>query len=338
MCYRRKTVCRAPVTRPSVWERGSPTRGLTGRPRDLVAEALDTMGFFECPRLRRGLAREYRFLPWSLRREWCEMTPRDVVYKDAQGEPLERRPNPIPMPDGPTRSCRSSDVEYETGPVKGKKRKVEDGDPEMLLKRARREKGKGKGKAKATSGTKGNEIALVGSRVVGASRSMDVLGESVTAEEARMIDAAIASSVATNRVESMLRTQSAGAGPSALPTRFEGTREPRQARPFVGFSPTVNQESRVLVTGMFRSGTMLLAGGPLPPLAEDDEKEEMGEVEGPVLELGDSVLDSVELFHMEEDAESVLVPAASLSRVNLSRVEEDPWGEMDLEMNPWADS
>ena len=67
MCYRRKTVCRAPVTRPSVWERGLPTRGLTGRPRDLVAEALDTMGFFECPRLRRGLAREYWFLPWSLR-------------------------------------------------------------------------------------------------------------------------------------------------------------------------------------------------------------------------------------------------------------------------------
>ena len=43
------------------------------------------------------------------------------------------------------------------------------------------------------------------------------IGEDIDAEEAQLIDAAIASSVSTNRVESMLRTQSAGAGPSTLP-------------------------------------------------------------------------------------------------------------------------
>ena len=75
----------------------------------------------------------------------------------------------------------------------------------------------------------------------------------------------------------------------------------------------------------------------------------MGEVEGPVLGLGDSVpapvvdvsvLDNADLYRMEEeDAVSVPVPAASeLGQVDLFRVEEDPWDDMDLEMNPWADS
>ena len=44
----------------------------------------------------------------------------------------------------------------------------------------------------------------------------------------------------------------------------------------------------MLFTGKFRSGTMLVRG-PLPPLVSDDEKEEMGEVGGPVVGLGDSV-------------------------------------------------
>ena len=85
MCYRRKTTCRELVVRPLVWEWGIPTRGLTGRPLDLVTEALDTMGFFKCPRLRQGLVWEYRFLPWSLHWEWCGITPCDEVYRDVQG-------------------------------------------------------------------------------------------------------------------------------------------------------------------------------------------------------------------------------------------------------------
>ena len=137
-----------------------------------------------------------------------------------------------------------------------------------------------------------------GSRV-GAFSSSDISGESVNTEEVRLINAAIASLVATNHVESMLRTQSAGAGPSTLPTHFEGTREPQQARPFTGFSPTVNQESRVLVAGKFCLGTMLLVGGPLPPLGED-EKEDMGEVEGATVSMPDySVLDRDNLYIME---------------------------------------
>ena len=161
-----------------------------------------------------------------------------------------------------------------------------------------------------------------------------------------MIDIAVASSLATDRVESMLRTQSAGAGPSNLGERFEGTREPRQAWGFTGFSPTVNEESRVLVTGKFRSGTLLLAGGPLPPLVEDNDKEETGVVEGlgdsvPAPVVDTSVLDNAGLYHMEEEEEdsvSAPVPATSeVGRIDLSRMEEDPWGDMDLEMNPWAD-
>ena len=71
-------------------------------------------------------------------------------------------------------------------------------------------------------------------------------------------------------------------------------------------------------------------------------------MEGPVLGLGDSVpapvvdvsvLDNADLFRMEEDAVSAPVPDASvLGRADLFHVEEDPWGDMDLEMNPWADS
>ena len=123
----------------------------------------------------------------------------------------------------------------------------------------------------------------------------------------------------------MLQTQSAGAGPSNLGERFEGTREPWQARPFTGFSPTVKLESQVLFTGKFRSGTMLV-GGPLPPLVSDDDKEEMGEVEGPpVLGLDDAMPVSV-------------VDASVLDWADLFCMEENPWDDMDLEMNPWADS
>ena len=55
----------------------------------------------------------------------------------------------------------------------------------------------------------------------------------------------------------------------------------------------------MVVTGKFRLGTLLLAGGPLPPLVEDD-KEEMGEVEGPPVSVPDYlVLDQDNLFRME---------------------------------------
>ena len=242
LCYRRKIVCREPVTRPKTWEQGLSTRGLTGRPRDMVQEALDTMGFFECPNLRRGLLREYRFLPWSLRRDWCDAAVGHTVFRDKQGRLFGRRPGPAPMPDGPTRSCRPLDTEYETGPVKGRKRKAEVGNPEDLLKRARREeskKNKGKGKKKVTSGP---SEKVVDSGTAQNPPSVTFIGEDISVEEAHLIDAAIASSLPTNRVESMLRTQSAGAGPSNLREHFEGTREPQQARPFTGFSPTVNEE------------------------------------------------------------------------------------------------
>ena len=102
----------------------------------------------------------------------------------------------------------------------------------------------------------------------------------------------------------------------------------------------------MVVTGKFRLGTLLLAGGPLPPLVEDDDKEETGVVEGlgdlvPAPVVDTSVLDNADLYHMEveEDAVSAPVPATSeVGRVDLLRMEEDPWGDMDLEMNPWADS
>ena len=54
--------------------------------------------------------------------------------------------------------------------------------------------------------------------------------------------------------------------------------------------------------------------------------EEMGEVEGALV----SVLD---------DAVSAPVLDASvLDRADLFRMGEVPWDDMDLEMNPWADS
>ena len=127
------------------------------------------------------------------------------------------------MPDGPTRSCRPSDTEYETGPVKGQKHKAEVGNPEELLKRARQEeskKGKGKGKKKATLGP---SEKVVDSWVAQNLLSITFIGKDITAEEARLIDASIASSLATSRVESMLQTQSVGTGPSNLGERFEGT-------------------------------------------------------------------------------------------------------------------
>ena len=55
----------------------------------------------------------------------------------------------------------------------------------------------------------------------------------------------------------------------------------------------------MLIAGKFCSGTMLLAGGPLPPL-EDNDKGEAGEVEGPVAPVPDySVLDCEDLYLME---------------------------------------
>ena len=102
------------------------------------------------------------------------------------------------MPDGPTQSCRPSDTEYETGPVKGRKRKAEVRNPEDLLKRARREESKkGKGKKKVTSGP---SEKVVGSRVAQNPSSITFIGEDISAEEARLINAAVASSLATNRV------------------------------------------------------------------------------------------------------------------------------------------
>ena len=65
------------------------------------------------------------------------MTPHDVFYRDDQGRPWESQPNPIPMPDGPTHSCRPLDTKYETRPAKGRKCKVDDGNPEAILKQAR---------------------------------------------------------------------------------------------------------------------------------------------------------------------------------------------------------
>ena len=62
-------------------------------------------------------------------------------------------------------------------------------------------------------------------------------------------------------------------------------------------------------------------------------------VPAPVVDT--SVLDNAGLYHMEEEEEdsvSAPVPATSeVGRIDLSRMEEDPWGDMDLEMNPWAD-
>ena len=70
----------------------------------------------------------------------------------------------------------------------------------------------------------------------------------------------------------------------------------------------------------------MLVGGPFPPLVSDDDKEEMGEVEGPpVLELDNSVPVSV-------------LDALVLDRADLFCMEEDPWDDMDLERNLWADS
>ena len=54
-----------------------------------------------------------------------------------------------------------------------------------------------------------------------------------------------------------------------------------------------------------------------------------------------AVLDNADLYHMEveEDVVSAPVPATSEGgRVDLLHMEDDPWGDMDLEMNPWADS
>ena len=164
-----------------------------------------------------------------------------------------------------------------------------------------------------------------GSRVTNTHKSVEFIGEDITAEEAHLIDATIASSLATSQVESMIQTQSTGAGPLNLGERFEGTWELQQLRPFTGFSPTVNLESQVLFIGKFCSGTMLV-GGPLPPLVPDDDKEEMGEVEGPP-ELG-----------LDGSVPMSALDASVLDQADLFCMEEDPWDDMNLERNPWADS
>ena len=71
----------------------------------------------------------------------------------------------------------------------------------------------------------------------------------------------------------------------------------------------------MLVAGKFCLGTMLV-GGPLPPLVDND-KEEIGEVEGLLVSVPDySVLDRSDLFRMEENL----------------------WDDIaDLERNLWAD-
>ena len=115
--YCRKIVCQELVTCPTTWEQGLPTWGLTGRPREIIQEALDAMGFFECPNLCRGLLREYRFLPWSLRRDWCDASVGHQVFRDEQGRSFGRHPGPATMPDGPTCSCCPSSTRQ--GQLKG---------------------------------------------------------------------------------------------------------------------------------------------------------------------------------------------------------------------------
>ena len=74
---------------------------------------------------------------------------------------------------------------------------MEDGDPEVLLKRARREKGKGKGKGKAALGTLEKDSGC-GPWMAKTLKSVDFFGEDITAEEACLVDAAIASSLVTS--------------------------------------------------------------------------------------------------------------------------------------------
>ena len=76
------------------------------------------------------------------------------------------------MLDGPTRSCCPLDTEYETGPIKGRKRKAEVRNPKEMLKRDRQEKSKGKGKGKTTSGTLDKEGSS-GSRTAKTLKSVD---------------------------------------------------------------------------------------------------------------------------------------------------------------------
>ena len=171
-----------------------------GRLWDMIQEALDTMGFFECPNLCRELLHKYCFLPWSLRCDWCNVSPHHKLFWDEQGRAFCHCPAPAPMPDGPTQSCCPLDTKYETRLAKGRKCKVNSGNPEDILKQAR----KGKGKSKVAFGTvdKGNTSGR--SCATKNYKSVEFIGEVVDTEEARLIDVAIASSVATSRVESIL--------------------------------------------------------------------------------------------------------------------------------------
>ena len=56
---------------------------------------------------------------------------------------------------------------------------------------------------------------------------MEFIGEDIDAEEGRLLDAALANSMSTQGVESMLRTQSAVTNPSRLGECFEGTWDPQ---------------------------------------------------------------------------------------------------------------
>ena len=73
--------------------------------------------------------------------------------------------------------------------------------------------------------------------------------------------------------------------------------------------------------------TAARTAGPGPPDAAANEARVMGSA--PPLPAAEE----------EEDAVSAPVPDTSeLGRVDLFHMEEDPWGDMDLEMNPWVDS
>ena len=113
-------------------------------------------------------------------------------------------------------------------------------------------------------GTEDKGSASGGSCVAKRFKSVEFIGEDVEAEEARLIHVAIACSVSSSRIESMLRTQSAGAGSSNFPEHFQGTWDPQPSKPFAGFPPTVNLELMVLVKGKFCLGTVLVGG--LSPL------------------------------------------------------------------------
>ena len=129
--------------------------------------------------------------------------PHDKSYKDEQGRAWGGRPNLVPMPDRRTRCCCLSETKYKAEPMKGCKRKADTGNPGEGVKRAR----KGEGKSKVSSGTMGQLSSAVGTCVgvcERAYKSAEFIGEDIDMEEGRMLDVALAISVSTHHVESML--------------------------------------------------------------------------------------------------------------------------------------